>query len=84
MSVESEKVIRTIKIVVVISKHEEREIEFHTDVVTGLEIKNRAGVSPQDDLAIKRHDKLELITNEETVTIHDGEHFHVFPPGTIS
>jgi hypothetical protein len=84
MSVESEKVIRTIEIVVVIGKHDKRKIEFHTDVVTGLEIKSRAGVPPENDLAIKRHDKLELITNDETVTIHDGEHFHVFPPGTIS
>jgi hypothetical protein len=84
MSVESESKVRTIEIVVVIDKHDKRHIKFHTDVVTGLEIKTRAGVPPENDLAIKRHEKLELITNDEKVPIHDGEHFHVFPPGTIS
>jgi hypothetical protein len=76
---------RTIEIVVVISKHDHKHLKFDREEVKGLEIKTQAGVPPENDLAVRRHhDKLELITNEETVHIHEGEHFYVFPPGTIS
>ncbi len=84
MSVEAESAVKAIEIVVVIDKHNKRDITFDRDVVTGLEIKTRAGVSPKDDLATKHDDKFELVTNDQEVHIHDGEYFYVFPPGTIS
>lgn len=74
----------TIEIVVVIDKQTRRELDFHTDRVTGQEIKTRAGVPLEDDLAIRHDDKLELVTNNEPITIFNHEHFFVFPPGTIS
>jgi len=81
---EAEAAVRKIEIVVVVAKHDKRHIEFHKHHVTGLEIKTRAGVPPENDLAVKRDHKFELVTNDEDVEIHDGEHFHVFSPGTIS
>jgi len=84
MSVEADSVKQVIEIVVVIDRLNRRELEFRTDRVTGGEIKLRAGVPPEDDLALKRDGKLELVTNGEPITIFNGEHFFVFPPGTIS
>jgi hypothetical protein len=59
-------------------------VEFETGEVTGREIKERAGVPLQDDLAIRRGKKLDLVTNDEKIAIKDGEHFVSLPPGTIS
>ena len=82
MTIEME--VQTIKIVVEIDKHTRRELVFHSDEVTGREIKQRAGVPLEDDLARRRGGKLELVTNDEQITVFDGDHFVVFPPGTIS
>jgi hypothetical protein len=74
----------TIHIFVEITKTDRRELTFHEREVTGREIKTAAGVVLDNDLALKEHGKLVLITNDETVTIKDGEHFVVLPSGTIS
>ena len=74
----------TIHIFVEITKTDRREITFHEREVTGREIKAKAGVALDNDLALKDHGKLILITNDETVTLKDGEHFVVLPSGTIS
>jgi len=84
MSTESHFSGLTIEIVVVIDKQTRRQLDFHTDRVTGEEIKNRAGVPLADDLAIRHDGKLELVTNNDPITIVNHEHFFVFPPGTIS
>jgi hypothetical protein len=84
MSIQADSVAKVIEIIVVIDKHTRRELEFHTDRVNGLEIKVRAGVPPEDDLALKHEGQLELVTNSEPITIFNHEHFFVFPPGTIS
>ena len=60
------------------------KLEFDTSDVRGRDIKERAGVPLEDDLARKQGQKLELITNDQPITIVNGEHFVVFPPGTIS
>lgn len=73
-----------IHIIVEVNKTDRREVTFHTDDVTGLQIKEAARVPVDSDLALKRHGKLELIPNEEAVDIHNGEHFYVLPSGTIS
>ena len=84
MSTESHFSGLTVEIVVVIDKHTRRELDFNTDRATGLEIKTRAGVPLEDDLAIRHDGKLELVTNNDPITIFNHEHFFVFPPGTIS
>ncbi len=60
------------------------QIEFDTDEVTGKDIKVAAGVPLDDDLALRQGDKLDLVTNDQPVKIKNGQHFVVFPPGTIS
>ncbi len=60
------------------------KVEFETDQVTGLQIKNAAGVSPDSDLARRVHGQLELVTNDQAIEIKEGDHFEVLPQGTIS
>jgi hypothetical protein len=74
----------TIHIVVEVSKTDKRKLEFHHAEVTGKEIKDRADVPLDSDLARRVEGKLELVTNDETVTIKNGDHFVALPPGTIS
>jgi hypothetical protein len=74
-----------IHIVVEVSKHDHRTLAFDHDVVTGREIKAAANVPLDNDLAIREPGRIdELVTNDEQITIKDGEHFVVLPPGTIS
>jgi hypothetical protein len=75
---------RVILIFVDVTKTDQRKVEFKTDRVTGLEIKQAAKVPLDSDLAAKIEGKLVLVTNDETITIKDGEHFVVLPPGSIS
>lgn len=60
------------------------KVEFDTTEVTGREIKTRAGVPLDSDLARRQGQKLELVTNDQTITIENGDHFVSLPPGTIS
>ena len=71
-------------IFVELNKNDKKKIEFDTDQVTGLQIKQRAGVPADYDLARRQGKKLELVTNDQTVEIKDGEHFVALPPGTVS
>ena len=76
--------VHTIHIFVEVSKTDQRKVDFQTDRVTGLQIKEGAKVPTDDDLARKQDGQLTLVTNDETITIKDGEHFVALPPGTIS
>lgn len=60
------------------------KVEFDTTEVTGRDIKTRAGVPLENDLARRQGQKLELVTNDQTITIENGDHFIALPPGTIS
>jgi hypothetical protein len=73
-----------IHIFVEISRHEQKKVEFATDRVTGQQIKTEAGIPSENDLARRQGQKLELVTNDQTITIKNGEHFISLPPGTIS
>jgi hypothetical protein len=73
-----------IHIFVEINKNDKKKIEFDTDHVTGLQIKHGADVPAEYDLARRHGQKLELVTNDQTVEIKDGDHFVALPPGTIS
>jgi hypothetical protein len=67
-----------------LNKNDKKKIEFDTDHVTGLQIKQRASVPDDYDLARRHGQKLELVTNDQIVEIKNGEHFVALPPGTIS
>lgn len=60
------------------------KLEFDTTEVTGRMIKDRAGVPLDNDLARREGQKLELVTNDDTITIKNGNRFVSLPPGTIS
>ncbi len=73
-----------VHIFVELDRNDRRKVEFDTDHVTGRQIKEKAGVPLDDDLARRQGQKLELVTNDELITIKDGEQFVALPPGTIS
>lgn len=75
---------KLIHIFVEISKQDKRKIEFDADQVTGRQIKEKAGVPLEDDLALRDEGQLVLVTNDELITIKNGQHFIDLPPGTIS
>jgi hypothetical protein len=77
-------IVHTIHVLLEIDRHTEKMLEFNTDEVSGRQIKEAGGVPLNDDLAARRGDRLELVTNEQVVKIHDGERFVALPPGTIS
>lgn len=73
-----------VHVFVELDKNSKIKIEFDVAEVTGAEIKSKAGVPADNDLARRSGGKLELITNEEIVPLKNGDQFVVFPPGTIS
>ena len=74
----------SVHIFVELSKTEQKKVDFNTDHVTGLQIKQQAGVPTDYDLARRQGQKLELITNDQTIEIKNGDHFVALPPGTVS
>jgi hypothetical protein len=74
----------TIHVFVEVSKNDQRELTFHSELVTGLQIKDAAKVPADSDLALRQHGELVLVMNDEQVTIKEGEHFVSLPAGTIS
>jgi len=74
----------TIHIFVEITKNDHKKVEFETDQVMGRQIKEAAGVPLDCDLARKEHGKLVAVGNDETITVHNGEHFIVLACGTVS
>ncbi len=75
---------KTIHVFIEIDRTQKKKLEFDTPEVTGRQIKEKAGVPLDDDLARRQGQKLELVTNDQVITIKDGEHFVALPPGTIS
>ena len=51
---------------------------------TGLEIKEKAGIPADYSLYRRMPGDNEPISNEETVDLHDGEHFFSRPPSNVS
>jgi hypothetical protein len=73
-----------VRIIVEVTKQDHRKLEFDHNQVTGREIKTAAGVPIETDLAARRRGELELVTDDETITIENGDQFVVLPLGTIS
>ena len=84
MTVDMETAVKTIQIFVEIDRNTQKKLEFGTSEVTGRQIKEAAGVSLDNDLARRQGQKLDLVTNDQPITIKNGDHFVVLPPGTIS
>jgi hypothetical protein len=74
----------TVHVFIEIDQHHQKKLEFESADVTGRQIKEKAGVPLDNDLALRRGQKLELITNDAVITLKNGEHFISLPPGTIS
>ena len=74
----------TVRVFVQVDKDTQVKVEFDTSEVTGQQIKEKAGVPLENDLARRQGQKLELITNDQPITLKNGEHFVSLPPGTIS
>lgn len=79
-----ETAIKTIHVFIEIDRTHKEKLEFDTSEVTGRQIKEKAGVPLDDDLARRQGQKLDLVTNDQVITIKDGDHFVALPPGTIS
>ena len=75
---------KVIHVFVQVDRNTQRKLDFTDDHVTGAQIKQKAGVPLENDLAQRNGQKLDLVTNEATIPIKEGDHFAVFPPGTIS
>jgi hypothetical protein len=57
---------------------------FGTDSATGAEIKQKANLSLDTDLFIKRGHDLIPVANSETIKIHKGEEFVDLPTTPVS
>jgi hypothetical protein len=73
-----------IHIFVELTKHDVRKIEFDTNKVTGVQIKEKAGAPLNSDLGKKEHGKIIHVPDNQTIEIKEGDHFVVLPSGTIS
>jgi len=78
------QVTATVHVFIEIERNRQVKLEFENPSVTGRQIKEKAEISLDDDLALRVGQKLELITNEQQVVLKNGEHFVALPPGTIS
>jgi len=81
---EADSKVKTIHVFVEVSQTDIRKVEFQTDEVTGLQIKQAAKVPVDDDLAQRVHGQLKQVQDNENVPIKEGDHFVALPHGSIS
>jgi hypothetical protein len=64
----------------------DKELKFEHSLVTGADIRSKAGVPASDDLTRLVHGKPTggNITPSDRVEIKDGEHFLAAPSGVVS
>ncbi len=74
----------TIHVFIEIDRNTQKKLEFDTAEVTGRQIKEQAGVPLDNDLARRQGQKLEQVTNDQVITIKNGDRFVSLPPGTVS
>jgi hypothetical protein len=74
----------TVHVFIEIDRHRNEKLEFDSAEVTGRQIKEKGGVPLDNDLALRHGQKLELVTNDQVITLKNGDHFISLPPGTIS
>jgi hypothetical protein len=76
---------KEIHVIVEITKTDRREVAFHHDRVEGRQIMEKAGVPlrEHESLFVYRDGKFHHVSNDETITIKNGEHFVVIPHDAI-
>lgn len=75
---------KAVHIFIKIDHQKEVRVEFHKDRVTGAEIKAKANVPSDYELAIVRGHKHEAVADNQEIEIKDGEHFIAVPGGSVS
>jgi len=77
---------RTIHIFVFVQIDHEKhvKVEFDKSRVTGAEIKAKAGVPSDYELAIVHGQRHEAVRDNQEIEIRDGEHFVAVPGGSVS
>ena len=76
--------VTTIQIFVEIDRNKQVKVEFFTDDVTGLQIKQKAGVPPDYELARVEGNRRIAVADGELIEIKNGEHFIAVPSGNVS
>ena len=76
--------VKTIHIFVQIDKQNPVKVEFDTDHVTGAQIKAKAGVPGDYELAIVHGNKRDAVADNQVIEIREGEHFIAVPSGSVS
>jgi hypothetical protein len=76
--------ITTIHIFVEIDRNKQVKVEFDTDEVTGLQIKQKAGVPLDYELARVEGNRRIAVADEQVIEIKNGEHFIAVPSGNVS
>jgi hypothetical protein len=62
----------------------DKHYHFEDDDATGQQIKEKAGIPVDYSLYRRHHGGNEPISNEETVELHNGDHFFSRPPSNVS
>jgi hypothetical protein len=76
--------VTTIHIFVEIDRNKQLKVEFDTDDVTGLQIKQKAGVPPDYELARVEGNRRIAVADDQLIEIKNGEHFIAVPSGNVS
>ena len=74
----------TVHIFVEIDRNHEVKVEFDTNHVTGLQIKQKAGVPPDYELARVEGNRRIVVPDDQVIEIKNGEHFIAVPSGNVS
>lgn len=73
-----------VHIFVEIDRNHRVKVEFDTNHVTGLQIKQKAGVPPDYELARVEGNSRIAVPDDQVIEIKNGEHFIAVPSGNIS
>ena len=73
-----------VHIFVEIDRNHEVKVEFDTNHVTGLQIKQKAGVPPDYELARVEGNRRIVVPDDQVIEIKNGEHFIAVPSGNVS
>jgi hypothetical protein len=73
-----------VQIFVEIDRNHQVKVEFETNHVTGLQIKQKAGVPPDYELARVEGNRRVTVRDDQVLEIKHGEHFIAVPSGNIS
>jgi hypothetical protein len=74
----------TVHVFVEIDRNKKVNVEFDTDHVTGLQIKQKAGVPSDYELARVEGNRRIAVPDDQVIEIENGEHFVAVPSGNVS